>query len=220
VGEGRNAVQVTEVLPALTGPETEVGQALAVLESAGVEGAAALPVSLGDRELVDLARTLAGAELELVARCPHCELLSEIVLAPESFPEPAPRVAALGRGGIREPTYGDLLDLPDDAEAATAELLRRCTVGAPERAPGPDELELVDDALSGPLEFSCAGCEGPVTLDVDVQQVALSRLGELARGLEREVHLLATAYGWTLAEIESLPDARRRRLALLVGEGR
>jgi hypothetical protein len=34
-----------------------------------------------------------------------------------------------------------------------------------------------------------------------------------------EVHLLARAYHWDLAEIEQLPDERRERLAALVEAG-
>jgi hypothetical protein len=33
----------------------------------------------------------------------------------------------------------------------------------------------------------------------------------LARRLEDEVHVLASAYGWTESEILALPDSRRRR---------
>lgn len=213
-------MQATRILAALTEPESEVGQALAVLETAGLEDVAALPVSRGDRELVALARRLTGRDLELVADCPSCGLLNEVALAPDALPPAVPRAAALGGGGVREPTYGDLLDLPEDMDEATAELLRRCTVGAPDLPPTPAALELVDDTLSGPIDFACAECGAPVSIDADVQQVALARLGELARDLEREVHLLAAAYGWSLAEIEGLPDSRRRRLATLVSEGR
>jgi len=212
-------VQATRVLAALAEPEGEVGQALAVLESAGLQDVAAVPLSQGDRELVAVARRLTGTDLELVAECPRCELLNEITLAPETFPEPAPRVAVLGRGGVREPSYGDLLALPEEPAEAIEELLRRCTVGSPERPPTAAALALVDDALAGPIDFLCAGCEEPVTIDADVQRLALARLGELAREIEHEVHLLARAYGWTLAEIEAMPAARRSRLALLVRDG-
>jgi hypothetical protein len=33
---------------------------------------------------------------------------------------------------------------------------------------------------------------------------------------DREVHLLASTYGWDLPTIEALPDQRRQRLAALV----
>jgi hypothetical protein len=213
-------VQSTRVLAALAEPDGELGQAVAVLEAAGVEDALRLPVSQGDRELVALTCCLTGEDLRLVAECTHCALLNEATLAPESLAAPAPRVAALRRGGIREPTYADLLDLPAEEDEATDELLRRCTVAKPERRPTAAALELVDDTLSGPIVLACSGCDEPITVDADVQQLALARLGALARELDREVHLLAGEYGWSLTEIDALPDARRRRLATLVSEGR
>ena len=169
---------------------------------------------------MSLTRCLTGEDLRLVAECPHCALLNEATLAPAGLAARAPRVAALGRGGIREPTYGDLLDLPPDEAEATDELLRRCTVAIPERRPTAAALELVDDTLSGPIVLACSGCGEQIAVDADVQQLALTRLGDLARELDREVHALAGAYGWSLAAIEALPDPRRRRLAALVSEAR
>jgi hypothetical protein len=213
-------VRGTRVLAALTESDTELGQAVAVLEAAGAGDVAALPVSQGDRELAALAQDLGGRELELVAPCPRCGVLNAVSLDPERLPAPAPRVAVLGRGGVREPTYGDLLDLPGDSQEALDELLARCTVGEPLRRPTAAALELVDDALSGPIALTCVGCQEPITIDADVQRLALVRLAECAREVEREVHLLAAAYHWSLAEIEALPDARRRQLAALVSESR
>ena len=210
----------TRVVAALTEADSELGQVLAVLEAAGLEEPFALPVSEGDRALVALARRLTGSDLELVAECPRCELLNEVTLVPEIFPPTAPRVAPLGQGGVREPTYGDLVGLPDDEAEATAELLRRCTVGKPLARLTAAALELVDDALSGPVVFACVDCEAPMTIDADIQQLALARLGALARELEHDVNLLAQAYGWSLAEIDGLPYDRRRRLAALVSGGR
>lgn len=213
-------MQSTRVLASLAECDTELGQALAVLEQAGIENAAALPISQGDRMLLMFARQLTGRDVELVARCPRCELLNAVSLAPDHLPAATPRFAALGRGGVREPTYGDLLDLPRDPADAVAELVARCTVGEPLRQPTAADLELVDDSLSGPIEVTCVGCDESISIDADVQQVALARLAECACELELDVHLLAGAYGWSLPEIEALPDARRRYLATLVSEGR
>jgi hypothetical protein len=100
------------------------------------------------------------------------------------------------------------------------EFLRRCTVGEPERSANADDLALVDDALTGPLELACAECGAPVPVDVDVQGLVLERLVRLRRAIDVEVHLIASAYHWTLGEIEALEDERRSRLAGLIAEGR
>jgi hypothetical protein len=213
-------VRLTRVLASLAECDSELDQAIAVLEEAGIQDVGTLPISHGDRVLVALAQQVTGRAVELVARCPRCELLNAVSLAPDQLPATTPRFASLGPGGVREPTYGDLLDLPTDSADAVAELVARCTVGEPLREPTAADLELVDDTLSGPIDLACAECDQPISVDADVQQVALARLAECARELERDVHLLADAYGWSLAEIEALPDARRRYLATLVSEAR
>jgi hypothetical protein len=130
-------------------------------------------------------------------------------------------VALLGpAGGLREPTYGDLLGLPADEDEAADELLRRCTIGAPARRATAAELELVDDSLSGPVLLPCVQCGASIEVEVDVEQLVLERLQRHADGVDLEVHLLASTYHWELAAIEALPDDRRGRLARLVAEQR
>ena len=46
--------------------------------------------------------------------------------------------------------------------------------------------------------------------------LVIEALGELRSTVDREVHLLATTYGWDLTTIDALPDDRRQRLADLV----
>jgi hypothetical protein len=208
------------VLASLAACDSELDQAIAVLEEAGIEDVGALPISDGDRVLLALAQQVTGRAIELVARCPRCGLLNAVSLAPDQLPASTPHFVSLGPGGLREPTYTDLLDLPTDPPAAVAELVARCTVGEPLRKPTAADLGLVDGTLSGPIDLACAECDQPISIDADVQQVALARLAECARELERDVHVLADAYCWSLAEIEALPDARRRYLATLVSEAR
>ena len=63
------------------------------------------------------------------------------------------------------------------------------------------------------------GCGTELVDDVDVMSLVLEALGELRSTVDREVHLLATAYGWDPITIDSLPDDRRQRLADLVAGG-
>lgn len=159
-------------------------------------------------------------DVEISAACTACGALNAARLCERDLDEPAPRCAALGGGGLRQPTYADLEDLPLDADAGAVELLRRCTVGEPARSANADDLALVDDALTGPLELACAECGAPVLVDVDVQRLVLERLVSQRRALDVEVHLIARAYHWTLGEIEALEDERRSLLAGLIAEGR
>lgn len=210
---------IAGLLASLDGPPSEVAQVVALLGAAGFDEPEGLSVGEGDRQLLALYRSVTGEELELLAACPSCGELSAARVDPEQVPPPGPRTAVLGHGGgLREPTYGDLLDLPADPAQAVAELCGRCVVGSPARAPEAGDLELVDDSLAGPIVIFCAGCDRPIAVDLDVEQAILERLVRRAREIDRQVHALASAYHWSLAEIESLGDERRQTLADLVSE--
>jgi hypothetical protein len=207
------------LLASLDGPSSEVAQVVALFGAAGIHEPDRLTLGEGDRQLLALYRSLTGEDLELLAACPTCGELSTARVNPDEVPPARPRTAVLGRGGgLREPTYGDLLDLPLDPAQATAELGGRCIVGSPERAPEERDLELVDDSLAGPIVIACSGCGRPITVDLDVERMILERLVRRASEIDREIHALASAYHWSLAELESLGDERRRTLADLVTE--
>ncbi|MFN2627070.1 MAG: hypothetical protein ABR569_00350 [Gaiellaceae bacterium] len=210
---------LSALLAALDEDASEVGQAIALLTAAGVEDPERLSVGEGDRRLLAFCRTVTRSELDVVAACAACGELSEAVLSPDAVPSTSPRSAPLGTGGgLREPTYGDLRALPADPDDGVRELLARCVVGVPTRAPQPSDLELVDDSLSGPIVISCTSCGEPIAVDVDVHLAALERLARHAQEIDQEVHLLARTYHWSLQEIESLGDERRRTLASLAAE--
>jgi hypothetical protein len=212
---------VSALLAALDEDWSEVGQAVALLAAAGVEDPDSLSVGEGDRRLLELCRPVTGADVEVVAVCPACGELSAAVVSPEAVPPASPRMALLGNGGgLREPTYRDLRTLPAGADDGVHELLSRCVVGTPSRAARPADLELVDDSLAGPIVIVCTACGEPIAVDVDVQRAVLERLTRRAEEIDEEVHLLASTYHWTLGEIDSLGDERRRTLAWLVAQTR
>jgi hypothetical protein len=208
---------VSALLAALDDAGSEVGQAVALLAAAGVADPQRLSLGEGDRRLLAICQAVTGSGVEVVAVCPSCGELSEAELSTETVPPARPRMARLGPGGgLREPGYGDLERLPADQRQAVAEVLARCVVGEPSRPPEPEDLELVDDSLAGPVVIACSACERPIAVDFDVQRAVLERLERRAREVDREVHLLASGYHWSLAEIESLSERRRQTLADLV----
>jgi hypothetical protein len=214
-------VSATALHTALDEGGDELGQVLAVLRAAGHPDPEALDLGSGDRLLLDVLGDVTGSDIELAARCPRCHELNSAVVGSRSVPPSRPRHALLGRGGgLRQPTYADLVDLPDDDGEAARELLRRCVVGTPAVGPSAEQLDLVDDALTGPVRLDCAGCGDPVEVDLDVQATVIERLVRHACTVDFEIHLLARAYHWTLAEIRALPDAQRAALARLVAEDR
>jgi hypothetical protein len=212
-------VDVAGLLPSLDGSSSEVAQVIALLGAAGFDEPQHLSVGDGDRHLLALYRSVTGEALEVMVSCPACGALCEAQLNPGQVPPSSPRLAVLGRGGgLREPTYADLLDLPEEPAHAVGELCRRCVVGSPARAPDASDLELVDDSLAGPILIACSGCGEPIAVDVDVEQMVVERLVRRAHEIDREIHALASAYHWSLGEIESLGEDRRHALADLIAE--
>lgn len=210
----------SDLLDAMATPGGELDQVLALLSASGVAQPRLLSVADGDRWLLALLREMTGRDLESAVTCPACGAINSVALAPETVPPQHERVAWLRHGGLRAPTYGDLCELPRDAGEARRELARRCVVGTPVDEPDPALLDLVDDALTGPLVIACTECGQGVTAPLDVERAILEALRGVANELEVEIHLLARTYHWDLPSIEALPDERRARLAELVESGR
>jgi hypothetical protein len=207
-------------IAALGTADDELGQVLALHRAAGVREPERLTLSVGDRRLLGLHRSLTGRDVEVAATCAECETVSVALLSAQTVAPHAERTAWLCLGsGLREPTYGDLLDLPGDAQVAEAELMRRCIVGAMPPAPDPQALERIDGSLAGPIVLTCA-CGALMELAADVERLVLEGLQRHAGEIEVEIHLIADAYGWSLPAIEDLPDERRRRFARLVAGAR
>ncbi len=207
-----------------------------VLADYGVSDPADLPAGAADRCLLAASVALTGAPVEVTAGCAACGCRSTFALTPESVGAHAwvCRVTSPGRG-LREPTYADLVGCAGDRSA----LLEACRIGlGPGGSPpggdgrGADgaeatgsggdgsgewvDLEAIDASLSGPLRSACVECGADLVLDLDVVTLVLASLARVCADVDREVHLLASAYGWELATIEGLPDHRRQRLAALV----
>ncbi len=212
-------MDVAALLPSLDETSSEVAQVIALLGAAGFDEPEHLSVGDGDRHLLALYRSVTGGALEVLVSCPACGELCEAQVDPGQLPPSRPRLAVLGRGGgLREPTYADLLDLAGEPAQAIGELCTRCVVGSPARAPAANDLDLVDDSLAGPILIACSSCGDPIAVDVDVQQMVVERLARRAYEIDLETHALASAYHWSLGEIESLGDDRRHALADLIAE--
>lgn len=176
----------------------------------GVDDPAALPVGAADRALLSAHETLLHRPLERTVVCPDCGEWTTLPLGRRDVGENSACCAWCGPGvGVREPSYLDLLAAGGDAEA----LVARCSIGTGATL---DDLGRIEGSLSGPLRSTCVGCGTELVDDVDVMSLVLEALGELRSTVDREVHLLATAYGWDPITIDSLSDDRRQRLADLV----
>ena len=204
---------------ALDDADSVLAQAVEVLRYAvsstqlaafGVDDAADLPVGIADRALLDAHEALLGRALERSLRCDECGEWTTLPLGRADVGEHWPVSAWTGPGaGAREPSYADMIAAAGSSDA----LLARCEVGSGATL---EDLERIEGSLSGPLRSHCVECGAVLADDIDVMALAVASLGELRVEIDREVHLLATAYGWAPATIDALPDQRRRRLADLV----
>jgi hypothetical protein len=201
----------------LDGEPDLLAQAAAVLRVATPEPAPErLPVGIADRMLLEVHERVLGHPLEHHVRCPACGAVTTLRLARHDVGTHHPRSAWCGPGsGAREPTYDDLRAADGDPDV----LLERCRTGDGGHPPTLDDLAAIEGSLTGPLRSLCIECGEPLEADVDVLGLVLAALGALRAEVDREVHLLASGYGWDLATIEALPDDRRHRLASLVAEG-
>lgn len=210
-----------QLLRQLDEADHELGQALTILHACGVPNPAELPVGLVDRELLAAHRVLLGSDLEIVATCASCGVLNSLPMGPRDVSEYAPRSAWCGPGaGVREPTAADLLELPVDPGAAGEAVLNRCSIG-PCSIDTRDitAVDRAEQSLCGDVDFECIECGARIEQFIDVQHAVTFAVATAAASADVEVHLLASRYGWDLATIEALPEARRTRLASLVAGG-
>jgi hypothetical protein len=200
--------------------DSEFGEAVALLRACGIADCMAYPVGVIDRLLLQAHRAVLHRDLEVVAACPGCGVRNGLPLGVDDVPEYAPRSSWCGPGlGVREPTGADLAGLPDDAEDAARELELRCRIGPKEEPPPPGALDRADQSLCGVVRIACVECGTLVSEFVDVQRLVTTAVADAAADVDVEIHMIASRYGWDLATIESLPDARRARLAALAGSG-
>jgi len=193
--------------------------------------------SVGRRDelLLQLRAAAFGPQLEATSACPHCGEKLEMTFSTDDLR--ASSAEAIGAEPLALQIAGhsltfrlpDALDLAElaafsDPDLAENALLRRCvlSVSAGERALAPDQLpEPVLDALAArlaeadpqahlQLALTCPACDHRWTKAFDIVGFFWHEIEAWAGRLLREVHLLASAYGWSEAEIVALSPTRRR----------
>jgi hypothetical protein len=107
---------------------------------------------------------------------------------------------------------------PGDAPRA---LLRRCVVDGSIDADGDvdafgETMRAVGPLIDVEVGAACAECGHAQSVRFDLQHYVLSTILDGGRQRAREVHQIAMAYRWSLAEILSLPRSRRRLYAELI----
>ena len=189
------------------------------------------PERLADEPLGHLNRTLLalrqasfGSELRAYLDCPTCgerlefNLDAAALIALGSEIEAPVEVEGVS---FRLPTSRDLalVATENDIDHAALHLMRLCRLtnqGVDEAtaletliAPLEEALEKADPCASLALDFDCEACGHAWTAPFDIAAFLWEEIEAGARHLLDQIHLLASAYGWSEREILALPESRR-----------
>jgi hypothetical protein len=189
------------------------------------------PIGRRNRALVEMQLACFGPALRGWTSCRRCAdklgfALDGRALAESPLPNQAEPIVVNGRS-FRLPTSRDLARIAaeDDPGTAAVALVEMCRIdGEPvERSFATEidwtkeDLDAIGDkmALADPLGeimlyFDCPQCGESFEDSLDLPTFLRAEIEGRAKRLLREVHTLASAYGWGEAEILSLNPARRQ----------
>ena len=197
---------------------------------------AGLTVGERDRRLLALREATFGSHISAVATCAGCTASLEVTFHTSDImtlpsPNGAAHVAVLGAYFVefRLPTGRDLAEA--DLGAPGFDLLRRCTIAAHHGGGVIDPAELPHDVVDAvvarmaeadpqarvDIAVACPTCGGNWETPFDVVSFFWTEIDSWAGRMLREVHTLASAYGWREADILALSPHRRRRYLDFVG---
>jgi hypothetical protein len=81
-----------------------------------------------------------------------------------------------------------------------------------------EALSTIDPLVAFTVSCVCPACAFPNEVTVDLEDIALTYFKRRQLVLLREIHELASRYGWTDAEILAIPPGRRARYLTMIGE--
>ncbi len=224
--------------------EGPVERALALVAAACdacPDGLAGLTIGQRDAGLLTLREWTFGPTMSGVVTCPGCgqrlELTFDVAEIRADAPVEPERAVSVTNDGydvrFRPPDSGDLAALAGESDVARhrQRLFERCVLeayhhGEPvsaDRLPG----EVMDAVVEGmahadpqtdvELAVSCAACGHPWRVVFDIVSFFWTEIDAWACRIVREVHALASAYGWPEREILALSPERRRLYLEMVG---
>jgi len=210
------------------------------LPAASAEGVVDLPVGRRDARILELrARTL-GPVLQSETRCPRCDERLELdlrsdelmAMADNGAPE-APEPLTVEHDGwvvrLRLSSSRDLLAVAE-AGGTERDLLARCLVEVSNGDGGADAADLPDPVVEAvqtamaeadpladlQLALTCPACGHAWRSPFDPAAFFWGEIEAWLPRVLREVHLLASAYGWSEREILGMDAWRRSQYLRLV----
>jgi hypothetical protein len=198
---------------------------------------AALPLGARDVHLLRLRARVFGSHLSGITPCPNCGEAVELAIDADdllssgaaSLPADVDELTVDHDGyhvSFRLPTSADMASLSDwtSDEDLDRALLGRCLRWAEQNGSlvGADELPAdVIDAVAATMaandpmamiEFACTcpACDNEWLALLDMPAFLWAELDDFAKHLLRDVHVLASGYGWPESEILALTPTRRQ----------
>jgi hypothetical protein len=205
------------------------------------EALAALSVGQRDAGLLTLREWTFGPRLASLATCPHCGQQLELTFNTADIrvrptAEPPPECAMTMAGyelQFRAPNSVDMAAISGASESGEGRktLFERCLVAASRQgasaAPGdlpPEVVNAVVERMAGmdpqadvELSISCPSCGQRWQALFDIVSFFWSEIDAWAQRILREVHVLASAYGWGERDILALSPWRRQLYLEMVG---
>ncbi len=190
------------------------------------ENLADWPLGRRNSALINLHSSTFGPSLRGWTCCPHCEEKMEFEMDGQALvkqrddgdPATGETIEVKGRQ-FRLPTSRDLAQAAaeTDSRAAAIRLIERCHIGNPESGGwSADDLEEVGEhmALADPmaetrLALHCPACGNEWNETLDIASFLWAEIEARAKRLLWEIHIFASTYGWTEAEILCLSETRR-----------
>lgn len=196
---------------------------------------ARLSIGARDTRLLEIYERLFGPSLNAFAQCPACNQPLEYTLSTHdlkaSTSSPAdPPALNLDDGRVslrlRLPDSLDLraVSICTEPEDAAKMLSEHCVLEAtldgqpvsPADLP-PDTTETISSALAAAdpgaemlINLNCTVCSHPWQVTLDIERFLWPRICATAKRLLRDVHALASAYGWREPDILALSMVRRQ----------
>ncbi|GHA89773.1 MULTISPECIES: hypothetical protein [Streptomyces] len=211
---------------------------------AGTDELLSVPVGEREADLFALRRSLFGERMQVRIECGACGEAMEFDLdAGALSTRPADRLLRVTDDDwvvdFRLPTVADLAAAGAAASSAGArrQLVNGCTVRAlrgGEPVPAerldtllPERVERLiaekaaeaDPTAEVTLNVACPECGGATRAELDITSYLWTELDNWARDVLLDVHLLATAYGWSEPHILALSPLRRRYYLELCTDG-
>ena len=198
----------------------EPRRALALLELAAPEIPAQtlldLPLSRRDALLLKARALTFGPRMEGFAICPDCASPLEFGMDSTLFLDGLEATPEQDATGARPANTADILasmEAPDEPRAQAILLSRTLGVEPPAEGAIPTEwverFESLNSASEIRIQLECAACGGRPVLDLDVVRFFAREIGAAAKRLLREIHTLASAYGWSETSIAAMDENRR-----------